>query len=188
MLETNRHSITAYHTGLSKKSCWCEQLWAPLLLLTSAPPFLLSGTRRCPASPGRAPRGTRPAGKRPAQGKGTTEISSWRWRPLPSSWSLPGVFAAHGASLASTLWPLPASGLQGDTQGTARSTGLPGLFSVPKPPSTPWQFRQEQGCYSKEMNFISQNTKCIDFSQEGLHFARKVFIFKFVDFLFCLVI
>lgn len=106
-LGTHRHSTTTYHTDVRRKSCWCEQLLAPLLLLSCAPPFPLVLTQLCIPSPGRAHRGTNPAGKHPAQGKDTTATSSWRWGSLlVPTWSFgsPRSISSLGPAATACRW------------------------------------------------------------------------------------
>lgn len=74
--------------------------------------------------------------------------------------SLPGVKAAHAASLALALQPLPASSFQVGTGWTAHRA----TTRCPKWPCMSWQsLYQEQESYSQETNFIHR-TDCTDFS------------------------
>lgn len=76
--------------------------------------------------------------------------------------SSPGVLAAHGASLDLDLQPLPASALQSDAQWTACSTGLPCHLGAPNVLA-----HQEQGCYSKELNFIHRTPNALISCKSG---------------------
>lgn len=82
--------------------------------------------------------------------------------------SPPGVLAAHGASLALDLQPLPAGTLQSDAQWTACSTSLPRHLGAPNVLARHGSlFNQEQGCYSKELNFIHRTPNALISRKSG---------------------
>lgn len=173
MLGAKRHSSPTHLPDISRKSRWHEQLLAPQLL-DPADPFPLVLAQLCTPSSDRAHWGTNPAPNTWHKGRAPQQQGG------EHCWAPSGVLAAHGASLALVLQPLPDGGLKGVSQWPAHSAGLTHHSGVPN--VLAWHgsvFSQEQGCYNEEVDFI-HNTGCVDFSQEWLYFERKIYVCQFL--------
>lgn len=123
---TKRHSIPTHLADVCRKSWWHKQLLAPPLLLP-AHPFPLVLAQLCMPSPDRARQGTNPAPNTWHKGRALQQ------RGGEHCWAPSGVLAAHRASLALALQPLPDNGLPGGSQWPAhilpRHLGVPNILA-----------------------------------------------------------